>query len=145
MQYKMNRLIKKVTFFLFVAMATLVVSCSKDEDLVKDFTLEGKTYACFFNWHWDYYNNRYAEYRVIRFISSTKFELSTRYDSPVGPLVGSMNTGEYILSYPNLTLEYTTTNSSGATTEHIEEFVFLDNEIFRYTTEEGKVHDYILQ
>ena len=133
--------IKKVVLLLIVTMSMLSVSCSKDNNLI----LEGKTYACLYDWSWDIYNNRYIEYKVIRFSSPTEFEISTRYDSPVGPMIGSMYTGTYKLSYPNLTIEYTTTSTIGTTTEHTEEYVFLDYNTFRYTTESGKIHDYILQ
>ena len=123
----------------FVTVSLFTVSCSKD-----DMSIEGKTYASM-EWHWDYYNNRYYEYDVIRFISSTDFEISTRYDDPYGPTIGSINTGKYIYSYPNLKIEYTTTTSSGTTTDHTMEFVFLNKNVFRYTSENGKVYDYVLQ
>lgn len=134
--------IKRFTMLFIAAVSLFTVSCGKDDASKDDRSIEGKTYASM-EWHWDYYNNRYYEYDVIRFISSTDFEISTRYDDPYGPMIGSLYTGKYTYSYPDLKIEYTTTTSSGTTTDHAMEFVFLNNNVFRYTSENGKVHDYV--
>ena len=129
--------IKMVAVLVVSLVSMLSVSCSKDDN-----SIEGKTYASM-QWHWDLYNNRYYEYEVIRFISSSEFEISSRYDNPYGPLIGSLYTGTYTYSYPNLKIEYTTTASNGNTTEHSKEFIFLNNSVFRYTNDNGKVYDYV--
>lgn len=117
---------KKTVFALLLSLAALC-GCQKNN------SLEGQTFAAY-----AYHGNSmeiagihldgYDAYRVIRFIDETKAEKCTRENSARGPLIGDIEYGTYVYSYPNVTI---TLVSSYSGKEYTIEGEFISPDVFR--------------
>ena len=134
---------KKVLFLLPLLTVLLVFSgCSDDGE--PEFSLVGKTYAAFNYSAYDLFGEKYDVYKVWRFISDTEVEQSARENSPTGDFIGDIETGTYILDYPNLEVKILDGISNNSY-----ECEFIDENTFRCywynVTGDKEPHEFIKQ
>lgn len=117
-------------------------SCKKEDS----FSVSGKTFTAF-GYHADSFTygiihyDGYDAYYVLRFISETTAERSTREGNASGRIIGDMEDCKVTINYPLITISYM---SRG--TQYTESGAFLDKTKFRLTSSNGKVtSEYILQ
>lgn len=133
---------KKNVFSLLVFVLLVFGGCSKEEKEEPKFSLKGKIYAGYaysgggFSVGGIYFEN-YDAYSVIRFISDNEVEETTRKNSPQGAIIGDIDKGTYILSYPLLTIKL-------EDRENAIEYTFIDENTFRIDVG-GKIREFTKQ
>lgn len=124
-----KKLFKMFAVLAFVMLGMMLASCGGSDDDESGVSLAGKTYAA--------YAYKFSDgsdaYEVIRFISDTRYEYTTRVGSPNGVIVKSypdIETGTYSIAYPKIVFSAETGFSKGVTYNA----TFLDNDHFRLTS-----------
>jgi hypothetical protein len=99
---------KKILIVLAV-LPLLFAGCSKDDE-PDAFSLNGKVYAAYAYQGGGYtilgvYFPPYDVYWVFRFTSDNEVERTARKQNPQGEIIGELDKGTYVLSYPNLVID----------------------------------------
>ncbi len=114
-----------------------VVSCKKEEEKEKPFSLVGKSYSAYAYRGGGFFNDDYYDvYRVYRFVSETEVEKTARKSNPKGGIIGDIDNYTYTLDYPTITIKY----DNGVKREG----KFIDKKNFRFEYKDGSVDEYTL-
>ena len=114
-----------------IMIATLLsigfASCSSDDD-EDSFSVKGSTYAAYAYRGGGMFDSDYYDvYWVYKFTSDTQYEKTTRQSSISGGIIGDIETGTYVLNYPNITIKAETGILKGSVTSG----TFVDKNTFR--------------
>lgn len=122
---------RSLTFLMAIMIATLLsigfASCSSDDD-EDSFSVKGSTYAAYAYRGGGMFDSDYYDvYWVYKFTSDTQYEKTTRQSSISGGIIGDIETGTYVLNYPNITIKAETGILKGSVTSG----TFVDKNTFR--------------
>jgi len=123
----MKRLVNLFAVVLIAVLSLGFVSCSSDSEESTP-TLKGSTFVAYAYRGGGFFDNDYYDvYWVIKFVSDTEYEQTTRQASPTGRIIAT-ETGTYVFNYPKVTL----TSKTGSIPNYVVTYDFVDSNTLRF-------------
>lgn len=124
----MKRLVNLFAVVLIAVLSLGFVSCSSDNEESTP-TLKGSTFVAYAYRGGGFLgeNDYYDVYWVIKFVSDTEYEKTSRQATPTGRII-AIETGTYVFNYPKVTL----TSKTGLIPDNVVTYNFVDSNTFRF-------------